>query len=281
MYSTVAILAVGATPVYVDIDPTTLVIDADALARVIDLEHPDAVIVTHLYGRLADMDRVASICAPRNVRVIEDCAQAHGAARGGRKAGAFGDIGCFSFYPTKNLGALGDGGAIVTRSAELADTVRKLRQYGWTGKYRATIAGGRNSRLDEMQAAFLRVALKRLDEWNARRRDVARRLAERIDHRDVAAPPLDGDAYVAHLFVVRSASRDGLAAALRAVGIATDVHYPVPDYRQPAVSGAIEAPQSLPETERCCDDVLTLPCFPEMTDDEADAVAVAVNAWRR
>ncbi len=280
MYATVAILAVGATPSYVDVDAVTLLIDPAALADRVDRERPDALIVTHLYGRLNDMERVLAICAHRDIPVIEDCAQAHGAARGGRKAGAFGDIGCFSFYPTKNLGALGDGGAVVTRSTDIADRIRKLRQYGWSGKYRAALAGGRNSRLDEMQAAFLRVALKRLDGWNQRRREIAARLAQRIDHRDVICPPLDADAYVAHLFAVRSSQRDALATALRAGGIATDVHYPLPDYRQPAIAGLIADLPSLPVTDSACDEVLTLPCFPEMTDDEVDAVVDCVNAWR-
>jgi len=280
MYATVAILAVGATPSYVDVDALTLLIDPAALADRVDRERPDALIVTHLYGRLNDMERVLAICAHRDIPVIEDCAQAHGAARGGRKAGAFGDIGCFSFYPTKNLGALGDGGAVVTRSTDIADRIRKLRQYGWSGKYRAALAGGRNSRLDEMQAAFLRVALKRLDGWNQRRREIAARLAQRIDHRDVICPPLDADAYVAHLFAVRSSQRDALATALRAGGIATDVHYPLPDYRQPAIAGLIADLPSLPVTDSACDEVLTLPCFPEMTDDEVDAVVDCVNAWR-
>jgi aminotransferase EvaB len=281
LYSTTAITAAGATPIYVDVDPATLLVDRDDLARAVDRERPHAVIVTHLFGRLADMASVLAICAARCVPIVEDCAQAHGAARDGHKAGTFGDVGCYSFYPTKNLGALGDGGAIVTRSAEIARNVRSLRQYGWTDKYHAALGGGRNSRLDEMQAAFLRVALPRLDDWNAQRLRIARRLAEGIDHRDVIGPRLDADAYVAHLFVVRSAYRDSLAAALRAAGIATDVHYPVPDHRQPAFAKTIGAAPSLPTTERCCNEVLTLPCFPEMTDAEADAVIAAVNAWRR
>lgn len=280
-YSTVAIRAVGASPLYVDVDSVTLLIDADALARCIERERPDALIVTHLYGRLANMDAVLGVCGRYGVRVVEDCAQAHGAARGGRRAGSFGDVGCYSFYPTKNLGALGDGGALVTRSGAIGEAMRQLRQYGWTAKYRATRPGGRNSRLDEMQAAFLRVALPRLDGWNARRRYVAARLAQGIEHRDVVCPAPDGDAFVAHLFVVRCPERDALARTLSSAGIATDVHYPIPDHRQPAAMAADADPPSLPVTEGCCDEVLTLPCFPEMTDDETDAVIDAVNAWPR
>jgi dTDP-3-amino-2,3,6-trideoxy-4-keto-D-glucose/dTDP-3-amino-3,4,6-trideoxy-alpha-D-glucose/dTDP-2,6-dideoxy-D-kanosamine transaminase len=266
-------VAVGATPVYVEIDPQTLLMDASSLAK--QVKGCAAVIVTHLYGRLADMDGI--LAAAKGVPVIEDCAQAHGAARGGRKAGSFGALASFSFYPTKNLGALGDGGAVVTSDAALAAEVRKLRQYGWSSKYHADAPGGRNSRLDEMQAAFLRVKLPYLDEWNDARRDIARRIRSRISHPRVELPPAVDEAWIAHLFVVRAQDRDGLAAHLRTRSIPSDVHYPIPDYRQPAL-GSIAA-GALPETDAACASVLTLPCFAEMVREEADAVADAVNAW--
>lgn len=212
------------------------------------------------------------------VTVVEDVAQAHGAALGGRKAGTFGDVGCFSFYPTKNLGALGDGGAVVTGDAILAERVRRLRQYGWASKYRAEVPGGRNSRLDELQAAVLRVMLPRLEGWNRRRVEIAERYARGIRHAGVRMPKVPAEGYVAHLYVVRSGDREGLRRHLSEAGIATDVHYPVPDHAQEAVRGRWVG-AGLSETEKACGEVLTLPCFPEMTDGEVDGVVERVNAW--
>jgi dTDP-4-amino-4,6-dideoxygalactose transaminase len=197
----------------------------------------------------------------------------------GKKAGAFGDIACFSFYPTKNLGALGDGGAVITNRNDLAQSVRQLRQYGWESKYRATLAGGRNSRLDEMQAAVLRVLLPLLDNWNARRRDIASRYSNGIQHEKIVTPPIYGNEYVAHLYVIKTTDRDSLREHLTAAGIASDIHYPIPDYQQPAsahlFSGVVK-----PVTEQQCTQVLTLPCFPEMTDAEVDAVINRINTWK-
>jgi dTDP-4-amino-4,6-dideoxygalactose transaminase len=231
-----------------------------------------AVVVTHLYGRMAGLP--ALLAAAGKVPVIEDCAQAHGARLEGRHAGTWGAVGCFSFYPTKNLGALGDGGALVTSDAALASRIRALRQYGWTSRYRSTIPRGRNSRLDEMQAAILRAKLPHLDSWNVRRRDIARYYGSALAGLDLALPGTCGPDYVAHLYVVRTPHRDRLARTLAAEGIGTDVHYPVPDYLQESVRTA-SAPLS--ETERCCREVLTLPCFPEMTDEETARVAAAVR----
>jgi dTDP-3-amino-2,3,6-trideoxy-4-keto-D-glucose/dTDP-3-amino-3,4,6-trideoxy-alpha-D-glucose/dTDP-2,6-dideoxy-D-kanosamine transaminase len=230
-----------------------------------------AVIATHLYGRTAAMPAILKAAA--GTPVIEDCAQAHGACLDGRPAGTWGALGCFSFYPTKNLGALGDGGAVVTSDAGLAARVRGLGQYGWSGKYRSALAGGRNSRLDEIQAAVLRVKLPRLAGWNRRRLKIAgdynRALAE-----CALITPAMSEAWVAHLYVVRCQNRDGLREALRARGIGTDVHYPIPDHLQ-------ESSQwkgHLPVTVTCCLAVLSLPCFPELTDDEVALVAEATCA---
>jgi dTDP-4-amino-4,6-dideoxygalactose transaminase len=277
-YSTTAIHAAGGEPVYVDVDDDTLLVDEAELRRRLDGEPVAALIVTHLYGRLVPgIDAIARAARRARVPLIEDCAQAHGARLGGRMAGSFGDVGCFSFYPTKNLGALGDGGALVTGSAELGEQLRMLRQYGWAGKYRIERAGGRNSRLDEMQAAVLRAKLPMLDGWNERRRDIARRFSGGIRQPKLRCPRHFGEDCVAHLYVVRTAERQSLQAHLRARGIASDIHYPLPDYRQPAFAAG---PGSVnPVAERACDEVLTLPCFPEMTDDEVAAVVDAVNAW--
>jgi dTDP-4-amino-4,6-dideoxygalactose transaminase len=245
-----------------------------ALARVV--RDVDAVVVTHLYGRLAAVEAIVE-CATRHAKpVVEDCAQAHGASCAGRRAGSFGACGCFSFYPTKNLGALGDGGAVVTADDALADEVRTLRQYGWTKKYEVSVRGGRNSRLDELQAAVLRAKLPWLDGWNAARGAIAARYRAGLADLGVLLPSVADDGDVAHLFVVRHARRDDLRRALDAAGIGSDVHYPIPDHRQSV--RAAPAP-SLPETEAACAEVLTLPCFPGLAPDAVDRVVAVVQRF--
>jgi dTDP-4-amino-4,6-dideoxygalactose transaminase len=277
-YSTAAILAVGAEPLYVDVDPRTLLLDLDHLRAAVG-HRVRAIVATHLYGRMVDMPGLLAVAGQAGVPVIEDCAQAHGARLHGRPAGSWGTLGCFSFYPTKNLGALGDAGAIVTADAALAGRVRTLRQYGWRGKYRSELPGGRNSRLDELQAAVLLAKLPYLDAWNERRRAIARTYTEAFSGSSLGVPPPAGPEDVAHLYVVRAPDRERLRSRLAAAGIRTDVHYPVPDYRQEAVrERPWAAAQRRPVTERCCAEVLTLPCFPELTDAEVDHVASVVRA---
>jgi dTDP-4-amino-4,6-dideoxygalactose transaminase len=208
--------------------------------------------------------------------VLEDCAQAHGAQRAERRAGAFGQAAVFSFYPTKNLGAIGDGGAIVTSDDAVAKRARRLRQYGWDLKYHVTSKGGRNSRLDEIQAAVLRAKLPHLSNWNRRRRDIARRYSTEIDGARVKVPPVRGEEYVAHLYVVQCTDRDDLRKHLSEGGIASDIHYPVPDHRQPVLAGR-DWPQ-LPVTDRASREILSLPCFPELTDAEVGHIIARVNA---
>ncbi len=278
-YGTTAVLAVGAQPRYVDVEADTLSMSVSALEQALAPGDVAAVIVTHLYGRLAKIEEIAQVCQRHGVKLLEDCAQAHGARRGGRVAGSWGDAAAFSFYPTKNLGALGDGGAVVCGSEAVAARVRQLRQYGWAKKYHSAVPDGRNSRLDELQAAFLRVKLPHLDGWNARRGAIAARYQAAIDHPKLSLPALLGADDVAHLYVLRCPERDSLAAHLVAEQVPFDVHYPLPDYRQPML-GARFAQTALPVTEQACREVLTLPCFPEMTDEEVDWVAAAVNRWR-
>jgi dTDP-4-amino-4,6-dideoxygalactose transaminase len=278
MYSTTAIMQAGAYPVYVDIEPQWMTMDPAALRAVIDQYNPAAVIVTHLYGQMAQIAEIREITVKAGLPLIEDCAQAHGATACGRKAGSWGDLACFSFYPTKNLGALGDGGAVTTGNAEIAQTLRCLRQYGWTEKYRSAEPGGRNSRLDEMQAAILRAKLPHLDGWNERRRATAARYSSAFENLPLRAPCMPDESYVAHLYVIRTPDRVLIRDGLKAAGIATDVHYPIPDYRQASVAPQLQgAMPQLPLTEQCCDHVLTLPCFPEMTDAEVDTVIQAVH----
>lgn len=279
MYGTTAVLACGAEPVFVDVDPVTHTLDPDALGRALAVGNIDALIVTHLYGRLADMQAILALADKHGFPVFEDCAQAHGARdSSGRCAGSFGKAASFSFYPTKNLGAIGDGGAVVTDDPAIADTVRKLRQYGWATKYRNELPGGRNSRLDELQAAFLRVALPNLDRWNARRRAIANRYSREIFNPKIQVPAPGREEYVAHLYVVRTSQRDDLRHHLDAWGVGSDIHYPVADHRQSLFGDRFSA-TVLPATESACETVLTLPCFPELTDDEATQVISACNSF--
>lgn len=279
MYGTTAVLACGAEPVFIDIDPVTFTIDPKSLEAELALGPVDAVIATHLYGRLADMEAIMALANKYSFAVFEDCAQAHGARDAhGRRAGSFGKAASFSFYPTKNLGAIGDGGAVVTNDPQVADTLRKLRQYGWTAKYRNELSGGRNSRLDEMQAAFLRIMLPLLDGWNARRREIASRYSREIRNKRIKVPAVNGEEYVSHLYVVRASDRAGLQHHLANVGIGSDVHYPVGDHRQPLFGDRFVATK-LPATEAACASVLTLPCFPELTDHEVATVIEACNQW--
>lgn len=275
-YSSTAIYALGATPVYVDIDPGTLTLCPAALAAIIESK-PAAVIVTHLYGQLANIEELVRIAKAAGVPVLEDCAQAHGAQRNSKQAGSFGDIACFSFYPTKNLGALGDGGAVLTNNAELADRIRQLRQYGWSQKYRVSLTGGRNSRLDELQAAILRFKLPHLDTWNSQRRSIAGRYNEAFAGLDIELPLSTDEDYVAHLYVLRIQDRQRFSAALKEQQINTDIHYPIPDYRQPAYER--DNPITLPVTEAACKTVISLPCFPGLGTNEVQRVINAVTTY--
>src|SRR6201990_3311417 len=209
-YASTSIHAIGARPLYVDVVARTHSMNVDSLQRELAQTPVRAVIATHLYGRLADVEAIAATCKPLGIPVVEDCAQAHGAERNGRKAGSFGAAGCFSFYPTKNLGALGDGGAVTTSDAAMAKRIRELRQYGWDRKYRVSRTGGRNSRLDELQAALLLAKLPHLDRWNEDRRRIARRLSNAIRHPRIKCPQDFGTDNVAHLFVLRCEDRAGL-----------------------------------------------------------------------
>ncbi len=276
MYAAAAVMATGAKPVLVDIDET-MTMSPQSLSSAIG-PATRAVVVTHLYGQLADMDRLMQIAARHGVPVVEDCAQSHGAERAGRKAGSFGAVGCFSFYPTKNLGALGDGGALTTSDDALADTIRSLRQYGWHKKYEANRPFGRNSRLDEIQAAVLRVKLAHLDEWNERRRAIMRQYHDAAKGALRVPRPIGKD-HVAHLCVARTPHRESLRSVLEAHGIASDCHYPVPDHHQQALRGIVPADLVLAHTEAAAREILTVPCFPEMTEDEVTRVCAALKTF--
>ncbi|MEO5669531.1 MAG: DegT/DnrJ/EryC1/StrS family aminotransferase [Ramlibacter sp.] len=278
-YSSTAIGLAGGEPLYVDVDDDSLTMSPAALAATLK-RRPAAVIATHLYGQLAPIETIARMCRDAGVPLIEDCAQSHGASSGGRLAGSFGDIACFSFYPTKNLGALGDGGAVVTANDDLAARVKALRQYGWASKYEVATLGGRNSRLDEMQAAVLREKLRHLDRQNAQRRAIARRYQEAFAGLPLRLPPSVGDDFVAHLYVVRTSRRQALRAFLLENGVATDVHYPIADTRQPAWKGRFDGLE-LKVSEAACASVVSLPCFPGMPDADVVQVARAVTTFFR
>lgn len=278
-YSSTAIHAIGAVPLYVDVDTVNMTMTVETLAIAL-AQQPKCVIVTHLYGQLADMDALKALCSNAGVALIEDCAQSHGARRDGRMAGSWGDAACFSFYPTKNLGALGDGGAVVCNSDELNARLRTLRQYGWSSKYQVVVQGGRNSRLDEMQAAILNEKLPLLDRWNAERRSIASRYNAAFAAFPILALPAIGDDYVAHLYVIRIEGRDAFREFLKEQGVATDAHYPIPDHRQPAYPGARIA-GALPVTEAASQTVVSLPCFPGMSDEQVEQVIAAVSAYFR
>jgi aminotransferase EvaB len=273
-YTSVAARLVGARPRYVDVDPETHVMSVRALGLAID-DGVSTVVVTHLYGHQADLSEIAPLCREGGVTLVEDCAQAIGARRGGVAAGAVGDLATFSFYPTKNLGALGDGGAVACTTEETATLVRELRQYGWRGKYDVALDYGSNSRLDELQAAFLRIRLPLLDESNeARRAIVARYVAAAPE--GVRVLPAAGEWHTAHLAVLETDDAPRLRRHLDGHGIGTDVHFPIPDHRQRAW---LDHDVVLPVTEGLVGRILTLPCFPELTEAEIEAVCGALASY--
>lgn len=268
-----AICQAGATPVFADILPDTLLMDPEDLKRVIGPK-TKAIVPVHLYGNPAGMEPIMRTAREAGIAVVEDACQAHGAVIGGRRVGTFGNFGCFSFYPTKNLGALGDGGMIVTDNDELAERARRFRFYGFD-RERVSHEVGQNSRLDELQAAFLRIKLARLDEWIARRRDIAEQYAYKLG----AVIPLQcatpGGTHVYHLFVVRVQGRDAFRHAMRRRGVETAVHYAIPLCEHPAYSGFARA---LPVTREVVLQNVSLPLYPEMTDADVLAVVGAARA---
>jgi len=269
-----AISKAGASPVFVDIDPQTYCLDAAALESAVT-EKTKAVIPVHLYGHPVDMDRLVDFARPRGLQVIEDCAQAHGATFRGRMTGSIGVAGCFSFYPTKNLGACGDGGAVATNDPDLAARIRSLANCGQSGERYRNEYRGDVSRLDEVQAAILRVKLQSLDSWNERRREVAAQYGEALGGTGLVLPiEREWARHVYHLYVIRSQSRDRLREHLEAEGVQALIHYPSPVHRQPAYADLEH--KDLPVTESISPEILSLPIFPEITDGQIEEVTGAV-----
>jgi dTDP-4-amino-4,6-dideoxygalactose transaminase len=258
-----AISQAGASPVLIDADPETDTLDPEALERAVT-SRTKAVVPVHLYGRPAEMDAIQAVASRHGLRVIEDAAQAHGARYRGRRAGSLGDAAAFSFYPAKNLGAFGDGGAVVTGDPELAETIRVLRNYGQRRKYDHVVKGF-NRRLDTLQAALLRVKLPHLDAWSEQRRRHAAQYGQLLEDAAVALPGSPEHVeHVWHLYVVRAPERDALRSALAERGIQTGIHYPVPVHLQPAYADLGRGPGSFPVSEEHAATVLSLPMYPEL-----------------
>ena len=274
-YTALAIMMVGARPVFADIDPARLTLDPRAFEAAIT-PRTRAVIPVHIYGQPADMPGIADIATRHQIAILEDCCQAHLATCNGRPVGSFGIAAAYSFYPTKNLGALGDGGAITTHDAQLAARLRRLRNGGQTDKYHHA-EFGINSRLDEMQAAILRARLPWLPRWTSERRALAAHYRTTLAGASVTVPPECDPGHVYHLFPILSEQRDPLQAHLKSRGIETLIHYPIPITRQPAVRR--ENPAECLVTDRTCAAVLSLPLHPGLDRATMDKVAEAVHAF--
>jgi dTDP-4-amino-4,6-dideoxygalactose transaminase len=272
-----AVELAGARPVFADIRPDTFTLDPDAVAAAIT-PRTRAIIPVHIYGQAAELDSLAVLAERHGLWLVEDCAQAHGASTQQRMVGTIGHISCFSFYPTKNLGAMGDGGLVASSRPELVERVRSLRQYGWRQRY-VSDEPGLNSRLDELQAALLRVKLRRLDTWNRQRQALAARYDELLTGSATTTPFVaPANQHVYHLYVVRSQQRDALQAHLARCGIDTAIHYPVPVHQQPAYQ-RLALPGGLPETERAAAEILSLPLYPQMPMEHVERVAACVRTF--
>lgn len=269
-----AVELAGATPVLVDIDPATFTIDCNALEQAVRMDWGKplkAIIAVHLYGRPVDMPAVMDIASRHGLHVIEDCAQSHGASISGRKTGSWGHIAAFSFYPTKNLAALGDGGAVVTNDSKLAERVRLLREYGWRERYVSGEAG-MNSRLDELQAAILRVKLRYLDCENDRRRQLAEAYGRALEGAGLILPRSGDGVHAWHQYVIRAPDRDALRVFLSSHGVGTLIHYPVPVHLQPAYRNRVRH-ATLARIEEIVREILSLPMYPELSAEHAKTVA--------
>jgi dTDP-4-amino-4,6-dideoxygalactose transaminase len=274
-----AVLRAGAVPVLADIDPDSAMLSPQSVRRCMS-SRTKAVLLVHLYGQIGPVEELAALAKDSGLYLIEDCAQAHGAELHGRPAGSFGTIAAWSFYPTKNLGAIGDGGALTTSQPELAQAARSLRNYGQTVRYHHPLLG-MNSRLDELQAAILRERLSYLKSWIARRREVAERYSQAIDNRNIQPLPMPANPtrHVHHLFVVRCARRDDLQRHLRDHGVASLIHYPIPVHLQEPCRHLGRDPTGLRHAEEHAENCLSLPCHPGLTDEMIDRVVDAVNQF--
>lgn len=282
-YACTAITKIGAVPLFVDVSSTDLEMATEGefgLRAVLQAAptRPAAIVVTHLFGNAAPIEEVIHLASEFGIPVVEDCAQSFGAELNGKRLGTFGKVSTTSFYPTKNLGALGDGGAIFTSDSETAERAKMLRQYGWSERYHSRLGGGRNSRLDEIQAAILRLRLKKIDEANERRRSIHRRYVAASHSGEVISfTHSSSPSFVGHLAICTTDYRNHLRDFLREKKIATDIHYPAPDHKQPPWSHYSSGP--LPETERQISRILTLPLFPEIAESEVEIIEAALSTF--
>ena len=271
----VGIVSTGATLVLADCVRKTRTIDVESVAAAIT-PRTRAIVPVHLYGHPCDMGPLMKLARNLGLAVVEDCAQAHGARYQGKLCGTLGDAAAFSFYPSKNLGAFGDGGAVVTRDAEVAERLRRLRHYGQEDRYRS-VEYGINSRLDELQAAILRAKLPHLISWNAARRERAERYLDHLRHFDIQVPRIGWAEPCWHLFAIYSSERDHLRERLASKGIGSEIHYPVPLHLQPCYASLGYLEGRFPEAERSCSLVVSLPLYPELPLESVDEVALAVE----
>jgi dTDP-4-amino-4,6-dideoxygalactose transaminase len=278
-YACAALNLIGAIPVFIDVDPDSLLIDPIDLEKKLITNNIKAVVVTHLYGQAAPIKDIIELCSKSGIKVVEDCAQAHGAQVDGKKVGSFGDISTFSFYPTKNLGAVGDGGAVLTNDGQIAKIVKQIRQYGWGEKYSVEIENGTNSRLDELQAAFLLAKLEDLDNWNQQRITIAKQYVNAFEKSNVKVlkNTLKG---VAHLFVILTEDRDELIEHLAKNRIQSGIHYPISDHKQ-AIYKEKFKDTNLPITEGSVAKILSLPIYPGMKQEEIDHVVKIISNFKR
>lgn len=273
--SVATIIYTGAKPVFVDIEPRTFNINPAALEAAIS-SRTKAIVPVHLYGHPADMDPIMDVARRHNLVVIEDAAQAHGAKYKGRPVGSIGDIACFSFYPAKNLGAYGEGGAVTTNRAEYARSVRMLRDWGQDRKYHHLLHGY-NYRMEGLQGAILRVKLRHLDDWTEARRAIVNKYNHLLADSELVRPTeMPWARHVYHLYTLRAANRDALQSALLNEGIQTGVHYARPVHLQPAYADLGYGPNSLPESEKAANEVLSLPLYPELSEQQIQTVAAAL-----
>jgi dTDP-4-amino-4,6-dideoxygalactose transaminase len=282
-YSTIAAKAIGAEPVFCDVNQQNLQMSLETLEQTLSVcaesgISPIAVVITHLFGLLnPEIKEITNLARSQGIAVIEDCAQAIGARSASGKAGSFGDVAAFSFYPTKNLGALGDGGAVVSNSAQLLEKVRALREYGWSKKYYIEMDGGRNSRLDELQAAILLYKLRTIDTQNQKRREIYGRYLSKISNSFESFAPITEE-YVAHLavFAAKSSPRDKVLAQFEQMQVSTGIHYPTLDVDQ-RLELKYRDLVPLPISRKYVESIFTVPLFPEMTEAEVEAVATALS----
>lgn len=273
-----AIEQIGAVPVFVDIEPISRCMDPTKIPLLISAS-TKAIVPVHIYGQPASMSEIMKISRQYKLKVIEDCAQAHGADISGQRVGTFGDAAAFSFYPTKNLGAIGDGGAIVTNDSDIADRCKHLREYGWKERY-VSFFPGYNSRLDELQAAILRVKLKYLARDNAFRREIAEKYNTAIDGTRIIPPAqVNETLHAMHLYVIESENRDNLQQFLSHEKIGTARHYPMPIHMQPAYQGRVRGGENLIHTETLYKRILSLPMYPELSDGQVEKICTSLKKW--